>query len=109
MLREAITQADAEALITGSTPAWLFKHSNACPISTAAYDEFRSYLAAHPEEVAAVVVVQSERPLSNWIATRLKHTHQSPQVFLVKDGAVMWSASHWSITAVALEAARKKA
>ncbi|MBA2480777.1 MAG: bacillithiol system redox-active protein YtxJ [Planctomycetes bacterium] len=109
MHRAATTEADLEQLIAGSDPAWVFKHSNTCPISSAAFDEFQSYLDTRPDDQAVVVVVQTQRPLSNWIATRLKHTHQSPQVFLVRSGTVLWSASHWSITAAALITARQAA
>jgi bacillithiol system protein YtxJ len=109
MHRAATGEADVEALIAGERPVWLFKHSTTCSISSAAFDEVQSYLAEHPAEEAAVVVVQTQRPLSNWIAARLKHTHQSPQIFLVRGGKVLWSASHWSITAAAMDAARGKA
>lgn len=96
------TEAEAEALISGPGPAWLFKHSNACGTSAAALDEFTGFLAVHPELAAGVVVVQQHRPLSAWISSRLKHVHQSPQVFLLQDGVVRWQASHWSITAANL-------
>ncbi len=109
MYRELKAEAEAEALIASPEPAWLFKHSNTCPTSSAALDEFRGYLTAHPHEPAGMLVVQTQRPLSNWLATRLKRTHQSPQLFLVKAGAIVWTASHWSITAAAMDQARKQA
>lgn len=95
-----------ERLLAGATPAWIFKHSATCPISSAAHDEVEAYLAAHPDEAAGMVVVQEDRPLSNWIAQRLGRVHQSPQVFLCTGGQVAWSASHWSITAAAMAKAR---
>lgn len=95
----------AEALITSSQPAWLLKHSCTCPISAAALDEFRRFLEAHPEQAAGMLVVQDQRPLSNWVAQRLKFTHQSPQLFLLRDGQVLWNASHWNITLQAMDKA----
>ena len=94
-------QAQAEALIAGTAPAWILKHSSTCSISAAAHDEVAAFLARKPMP-AAVVVVQEARPLSNWLATRLGYTHQSPQLFLVRGGKVLWQASHWGITAVAM-------
>jgi bacillithiol system protein YtxJ len=98
----------AEALITGAAPAWILKHSAICPTSHAAHAEVEQYLAAHPGEAAAVVVVQEDRPLSNWLSERLGRVHQSPQLFLLHGGRVAWATSHWSITASAMAAERAK-
>ena len=100
-------QGPAEALISGDTPAWILKHSSTCAISAAAHDEVAAFLARRPQP-AALVVVQTARPLSNWLATRLGYTHQSPQLFLVRGGKVLWQASHWGITAQAMENALAK-
>jgi bacillithiol system protein YtxJ len=102
MYRTLTTPDQAEALIAGATPAWIFKHSTSCSISSAAFDAFTAHCQAHPDQEAGVVVVQESRPLSTWIAQRLGRVHQSPQVFLVRAGSVLWLASHWSITAAAL-------
>lgn len=102
MLSEFTGQDQVERLITGAAPAWILKHSATCPTSAAAHEEVEAFLAAHPGEAAGMVVVQRDRPLSNWIATRLGRVHQSPQLFLVRAGGVVWSASHWSITAAAM-------
>lgn len=102
MLREFTGQDQVEALITGTAPGWILKHSATCPTSAAALAEVEAHLAAYPGEAAGMVVVQRDRPLSNWISSRLGRVHQSPQLFLVHAGAVAWSASHWSITAAAM-------
>lgn len=101
-------QEHAERLIAGPAPAWILKHSATCPISHAALEAVESFLAAHPGEAAGMVVVQDDRPLSNWIAQRLGRVHQSPQLFLLAKGAVAWSASHWSITAEAMASERAR-
>lgn len=97
-----------ESLLASAGPAWILKHSATCSISLAAHDEVAAYLADHPGEAAAMVVVQHDRELSGWIATRLGRVHQSPQLFLLAGGAVRWSASHWSITAAAMAAERAR-
>ncbi len=105
MIIPTLTGEDhAETLITGPTPAWILKHSSTCPISHAALEQVEAYLVAHPSS-AGMLVVQTQRPLSNWLATRLKYAHQSPQLFLVQDGRVRWQASHWSITRERMEQA----
>lgn len=91
------TNEQAEQLLVSPTASLLFKHSCTCPVSTAAHDEIVDFLTTNPMPVG-VVVVQEARPLSNWLATRLGFVHQSPQVFLVRDGKVVWQASHWGIT-----------
>jgi bacillithiol system protein YtxJ len=105
MLQQLASEADVEALMASPGPAWLLKHSNTCSISSGAYDEVQRFLAEHPEHQVGVVVVQTHRPLSNHVSQRLKFVHQSPQLFLLKDGKVAWSATHWSITAEAMGAA----
>jgi bacillithiol system protein YtxJ len=99
-------QEQVERMVAGTAPAWILKHSNTCPTSAAALDEVEAYLATHPDESAGMVVVQIDRPLSNWIATRLGRVHQSPQLFLVHRGQVVWAVSHWSITAAAMATQR---
>ena len=95
------SQAEAEALIAGPAPVWILKHSNACPVSFAALEQFEAHLASQPLG-AGLVVIQEQRPLSNWLAVRLGYVHQSPQLFLIVDGKVTWQASHWGITAEAM-------
>ncbi len=44
-----------------------------------------------------MVKVIESRPLSLWLAERLQVKHASPQIMIVKNGAVVWHASHGSI------------
>ena len=103
-MNEISTEAEAEALIVGGPPSWILKHSSTCGISAAAYEEVEGFLAGRPMPIG-VVVVQQARPLSNWLAGRLKRVHQSPQLFLMVSGEVRWSASHYGITRQAMEKA----
>ena len=102
MISAFADQEQVDRLIGGDRAGWILKHSATCPTSAAALAEVESYLEAHPQDPAGMVVVQDDRPLSNWIAARLNRVHQSPQLFLVHRGAVVWAASHWSITAQAM-------
>lgn len=102
MPTQLTSQNQIEALIAKAGPTWLFKHSNTCGISAAALAQVDNYLAAHPGDGSGMVVVQESRPLSSWISSRLRYVHQSPQIFLLRDGKVVWSASHWAISAEAM-------
>lgn len=92
---------EAEALLALPGPAWILKHSATCPVSSAALEQVEQHLAVHPAP-AGLVVVQTHRPLSNWLSERLGFVHQSPQLFLLTAGRVAWHASHWGITAEAM-------
>lgn len=87
-----------------SRPVLLFKHSYTCGVSMEALDE----LVSHMNESAtgaqyAMVTVQTHRAVSNAVAKRLGVRHETPQALLIKDGKVVWSASHFRVTAAAVE------
>lgn len=80
-------------------PVVLFKHSNTCGISSHIFEQI--------EEVDAdvhVIVVQRDRPISNAVAERTGYRHQSPQAFVIKDGKAVYHATHYGISAHAIEA-----
>ena len=81
-------------------PVLLLKHSTRCPVSSNALREFEDYIEAHPEAKMDYVLVKviESRPVSNRIAEDLGVQHASPQIFLIKDQAPYWNASHWAIT-----------
>jgi bacillithiol system protein YtxJ len=90
-------------------PILIFKHSTTCPISTRAFRELQKYLEdADPEVGYHMITVQTDRPVSNEVASRLRIQHETPQAILVKDGERVWDASHFSIRASALEEAIQK-
>ncbi len=107
------TEADLDGLLAqaGAQPVLIFKHSTKCPISAAAYRAFHA--AIEGGELGAVrpalVRVIEERPVSQAIAARLGVQHESPQALLVRDGRVVWEASHYDITRDALRAAVREA
>jgi monothiol bacilliredoxin len=51
----------------------------------------------------AMVTVQTHRALSNAIAQKLGVRHETPQALLVRNGRVVWSASHFRVTAAAVD------
>ena len=97
------TSLDEMAERSKERPVVLFKHSLSCPISARAYEQ----MAEFPGEVS-LVEVQRAPELSREIERRLGIAHESPQVIVMRNGQVVWSASHFDITADAVgEAVRE--
>ena len=90
---------ELEGLIDRSkqAPVVIFKHSLTCPISASALEKMQGY-----EGDVDLVEVQRARALSNEIAQRLGVRHESPQIIIVRNGQVLWNASHFKITAEAV-------
>lgn len=89
-------------------PVVIFKHSLTCPISRRAYGEYQRYLDQRPEgdpTVCTLVEIQQAREVSTAIARRTGVRHESPQALVVREGEVVWHASHSSIRVEALQRA----
>jgi bacillithiol system protein YtxJ len=100
---EELNQAIAESQ---QHPVLIFKHSSTCPISGRALREFQKYLdAADPAVSYHLITVQTDRSVSNEVETRLQIQHETPQVILIKNEKEIWNASHFQITASAIEKA----
>lgn len=83
-------------------PVILFKHSTSCPISAAAYREM-----SQVKSEVSIVVVQKARDVSKDVAERTGVRHESPQAFVLRNGKVAWTASHYDVTAEAVEEAMR--
>ena len=106
------TVADLDAAIASSheQPVLLFKHSMSCGVSAEADEQVRQFLEATGAGVlCGLVVVQRARPVSSAIVERLGVRHESPQALLLRDGRVIWHASHWKVTESALHDAVRAA
>ena len=87
-------------------PLGLFKHSDSCGVSAEALDELLTHLADKRRDARyAMVTVQTHRDVSNAISSRLGIRHETPQALVVHDGRVVWSASHFRVSAAALDKA----
>jgi bacillithiol system protein YtxJ len=86
--------------------SWLLKHSRTCPVSAAAHAEVSAYERTHARDAVGIIVVQDNRAASDRVAAAWKVKHESPQLFLVKDGKPIWHASHGEITQDAMEMQR---
>jgi bacillithiol system protein YtxJ len=102
--------ADVEPLWEKShqVPVVIFKHSLTCPISRRAYREWERFLKERPADdptVPVLVEIQNARPASKAVAQRSGIRHESPQALVVRDGEVVWHASHGAIRAEKLHRA----
>ena len=95
--REALDEALARS---SQEPVILFKHSTTCPISAAAYRQM-SEMGGD----VSLVVIQHAREVSREVEERTGVRHESPQAIILKDGKAVWTASHFDITAGAVERA----
>ncbi len=80
-------------------PVLLLKHSSTCPVSAAGFNAFQKAETGIPKYF---MIVQKSRPLSLQIEQDLEVRHESPQLFLLKDGKAAWQATHYSIRAAAI-------
>lgn len=85
-------------------PVLLFKHSYTCGISMEALDELIAHLNDGPTDAQyAMVTVQTHRAVSNAVAKQFGVRHETPQALLIRNRRVVWSASHFRVTAEAVE------
>jgi bacillithiol system protein YtxJ len=100
---QRVDQLDGLLAESADRPVLLFKHSYSCGTSAEALDELLVHLSATPLDARyAIVTVQTHRDVSNAVAQRLGVRHETPQALLVRDGRVVWSASHFRVTADAV-------
>ncbi|HVF45748.1 MAG TPA: bacillithiol system redox-active protein YtxJ [Pyrinomonadaceae bacterium] len=85
---------------SNAEPVLLFKHSNSCPISARAYRQMQEV-----KTPVSLLVVQDGRELSSDVATRTGVRHETPQALVLRNGRAVWVASHFDISADAVEQA----
>ena len=96
-MKELQTIQDWQAVLEQSkeTPVFVLKHSTTCPVSATAYREFDASITTIPKYFLRI---QDNRPISNEIESDLGIRHESPQLFLLKDGKALWQATHYAIS-----------
>lgn len=94
---DSVDQLDALFERSREQAILLFKHSITCGISFSAYRE----VGAVDAEIN-LVVVQTERQISNEIARRTGIGHQSPQAIVLRNGKALYHASHHHISSEAI-------
>ncbi len=106
---DGLDELDRMLAASSDRPLLLFKYSNTCGTSAHALDELVANLNESPADATyAMVTVQAHRDVSNAIARKLGVRHETPQALLVRDGRMVWSASHFRVTATAVKEAIKR-
>jgi bacillithiol system protein YtxJ len=92
------SESQVDALIERSKeqPLALFKHSTRCSISSMVKSRLESSWKDESPELYILDLLRY-RSVSNYIEDKLAVTHQSPQLILLKNGKVVYQASHGSI------------
>jgi len=101
----SFSDLDAAVQRSYDHPIVIFKHSSTCGTSAMALEEVHDLIALEPAAEVFVVVVQLARAVSNEIEKRFSLRHESPQSVIVRDGAVVWHASHFRVTREEIAAA----
>ncbi|HEX8563433.1 MAG TPA: bacillithiol system redox-active protein YtxJ [Flavobacterium sp.] len=95
-----LKQLDEIEAESATIPAVIFKHSTTCGISRMALKNFeRDYTVPGAAANLYMLDLHEYREISNAIAQKFGVTHQSPQLLLIKDGKVVYDASHGDIDA----------
>ena len=91
---------ELESLFSGSfeRPNIVLKHSITCGISAHVLHELTGSL----DHEINVIVVQTERDLSDLMADRTGHRHHSPQIFVLANGKPVYHATHYGIDSEAV-------
>lgn len=95
---ERADQLDALVQCSFARPVLIVKHSPACGTSYQALDELQENRDRLAGLDLHVIDVLRHRPLSQSVSARFQIRHESPQVLLLLNGRVQWSASHFGVT-----------
>ena len=95
-----VEQLDAIILESKKKPVVIFKHSTRCGISRMTLRQFESQYNLTADEMSLYYLdLLNYRHISNEVEARFQVVHQSPQLFVIKNGLVVHHASHYEIQA----------
>ena len=102
-----VDELDTLLAESGTRPLFLFKHSYSCGVSAEALDELIDHLGARHAGGSTrwSRFRRTAGDVSNAVAARLGIRHETPQAIVVRDGRVVWSASHFRVNASSIDKA----
>ncbi len=94
----AMAQLDDLQKIAEQDTVLIFKHSTRCVISRMVLRQFEKVFDSKDDVVHLYFLdLLNYRDLSNEIAAKFQVLHQSPQLLVLKNGALVGHASHYDI------------
>jgi bacillithiol system protein YtxJ len=98
-----INQVDASIENSNEKSIVFFKHSTRCIVSRHVLLQLEKEWNFNSDSIAFYFLdLLNHRDVSNYISDTLGVYHQSPQIVVIKNKAVIYSASHEGITAMNL-------
>ena len=96
----SLDDLNAVSDLSKNQPVLIFKHSTRCSISASTLNRLeRNWDEAVVSPIIPYFLdLLKFRTLSNQIASMFKIEHESPQLLLIKNGRVIYHASHMNIT-----------
>jgi bacillithiol system protein YtxJ len=92
------------AEISYQQPVAILKHSSSCGISRMVLRQFEKEYDLHEGRIKLYFLdLLNHRDISNKIASKFNVPHESPQLIVIKDGSVVYNASHGEISADSLK------
>lgn len=96
---ESMEQLEVIREKSHTKPAVIFKHSTSCSISSMAKYRIDDHWDFDADDVDLYYLdLLRYRAISNEVAEKFSVHHESPQLILIKDGEVIYDASHLDIT-----------
>lgn len=100
----AINQLEIIKIESNKRPQIIFKHSTTCGISRMVLNMFKSAYAVPEGQMDFYFLdLLAHRDVSHAIASEFAVMHQSPQLLILKNGAVVKHDSHGAISDIKLE------
>ncbi len=94
---EHLDQLDKIINESWEKPIVIFKHSTRCSISRMALKQFENEYNYEDKITPYFLDLLNHRDISNEIALMFNVNHQSPQMIVIKNGIVLFNASHSDI------------
>ncbi len=96
----SVDEIDQLVIESETKPVLIFKHSNRCSISAAAWNRVETRSKELSEEMTLKFVdVINYRNVSNGVSMKFRVPHESPQVLIIKNGICTFDDSHLAIRA----------
>ncbi len=100
---ELTSTSQLEKILNSTGKIVIFKHSIRCSISSFALKNFEREFEQNLNIPCYLLDLINHRDVSNEIADKLNVMHQSPQLFLIENNTVLYTATHEQIDATKIK------